>query len=74
MAGQDTVADGWHKSSASQASDCVEVRIAGGQVDIRDTKNRSGAHLTYTYTEWRAFLDGVRLGEFDIPPASPSTS
>ena len=61
------VADGWHKSSASGKSDCVEVRIAAENVHVRDTKERQGASLTFTHAEWRAFVSGVRLGEFDVP-------
>ena len=60
-------ATGWRKSSASDAVACVEVYIADGHVQVRDTKDRPGSSLTFTHAEWRAFLTGVRLGEFDIP-------
>ena len=67
MAAHDVDADGWHKSRASAASNCVEVRFAGERVLVRNTKNRQGALLTFTHGEWHAFLTGVRLGEFDVP-------
>jgi hypothetical protein len=60
----------WHKSTRSggNGGDCVEV--AGnlpGIVAIRDTKDPDGATLVFTHAEWRAFLAGVRDGEFDVP-------
>jgi hypothetical protein len=67
MAEHDDVAEGWHKSSASGGGECVEVRIAADCVHVRDTKYRQDASLTFTHDEWRAFLTGVRLGEFEIP-------
>jgi hypothetical protein len=67
MAEHDDAGEGWHKSKASGDGGCVEVRIGDEYVHIRDTKNRQGAHLTFTHREWRAFLVGVRLGEFDVP-------
>ena len=70
MARLDGVAEDWHKSSASGPSDCVEVRLYEVHVQVRDTKNRQGPFLTFTHSEWKAFVSGVRLGEFDIPEAS----
>lgn len=55
------------KSSASQGGtqDCVEVaRTADGGRAVRDSK-RPEAVQFYTSTEWTAFLDGVKAGEFD---------
>lgn len=67
MAGHGTSANGWAKSSASETSDCVEVRFVAEHVHVRDSKDRHGAFLTFTCAEWRAFVSGVRLGEFDLP-------
>jgi hypothetical protein len=67
MAEHDEVADGWYKSSASGAGECVEARIVGEYVHLRDSKNRPGSVLTFSHQEWRAFLAGVRLGEFEVP-------
>ena len=55
----------WRKSSASGSSGCVEVAATANEILIRDSKNRSGAILRFTEVEWRAFLAGVRMGEFD---------
>jgi hypothetical protein len=58
----------WRKSSRSQANGCVEVRVDQRQISVRDSKNRLGPVLTFTLTEWEAFLGGVRDGEFDLSP------
>lgn len=57
----------WHKSTRSGTGNCVEV--AGnlpGIVAVRDTKDRDGGTLVFTHDEWRAFLGGVRDGDFDL--------
>jgi hypothetical protein len=60
----------WTKSSLSHANgNCVEVSdIEGGQVGMRDSKNIAGPVLGISPEEWRAFLGGVRNGEFDDLP------
>ncbi|MFV2010612.1 DUF397 domain-containing protein, partial [Micromonospora sp. LOL_027] len=41
----------WFKSSrSSDNANCVEVRFAGGQVDVRDTKDRTGPTLAFDAT------------------------
>jgi Domain of unknown function (DUF397) len=35
-------------------------------VQVRDSKDPSGAVLTFNRREWDAFLLGVRNGEFDL--------
>jgi hypothetical protein len=55
----------WHKSSHSGANGCVEVAHGDDRVAVRDSKDPSGPVLLFTPHEWRAFLDGVRDGEFD---------
>ncbi|MEV4704478.1 DUF397 domain-containing protein [Actinoplanes sp. NPDC049316] len=58
----------WHKSSRSSGNggDCVEV--AGnlpGVVAVRDSKAPDGPALVFTPGQWRAFITGVKTGEFD---------
>jgi len=55
----------WRKSSHSGSNGCVEVAHGGDQVAVRDSKDPSGPMLLFTRLEWRAFLAGVRDGEFD---------
>jgi len=71
MTGHDKMVDGWQKSSVSGSTGCVEVRFTADQVQVRDTKDRQGAFLTFTYAEWRAFLTGVHGGEFELPEPWP---
>jgi hypothetical protein len=59
--------DGFKLSSKTRKCCCVAVRIgADGTVDIRDTKNVDGPTITYNKDEWNAFIQGVKLGEFDV--------
>jgi hypothetical protein len=59
----------WRKTRRSDGGgNCVEVSFAdGGTVGVRDSKNRSGPILEFTPTEWDAFIEGVRDGEFSGP-------
>jgi hypothetical protein len=66
VAVQHEVTARWCKSSASGVNNCVEVRIEAGAVQIRDSKDLRGPVLTFTLTEWQAFLTGVHSGEFDL--------
>jgi hypothetical protein len=62
----------WRKSSYSGngGSDCVEVAdnlvAEHGIVLVRDSKDPAGPVLTFTRTEWTAFLHGTAAGEFGI--------
>jgi hypothetical protein len=58
----------WVKSSLSFANgDCVEVAtLPDGGIGVRDSKDSAGPVLRFTPSEWRAFVGGVRNGEFDI--------
>lgn len=57
----------WIKSSLSFSnSNCVEVaNLPEGEIGVRDSKDSEGPVLRFTSGEWRAFLGGVRNGEFD---------
>ncbi|MGI9000216.1 MAG: DUF397 domain-containing protein [Pseudonocardia sp.] len=58
----------WRKSSRSSggADNCVEVAEAGDSYALRDSKQHGhGPILTFTHAEWAAFVEGVKLGEFD---------
>jgi hypothetical protein len=56
----------WIKSSRSSTNgSCVEIEGNGvGGVKVRDSKlGDQSPILTFTATEWDAFVEGVRLGE-----------
>ena len=62
--------DTWTKSSYSGGNGaCVEVKSpAPSLVAVRDSKDPGGPALRFTWHEWRAFIAGVKQGEFDGPP------
>jgi hypothetical protein len=65
----------WIKASASgQNGECVEQRRHAGLVEVRDSKDRSGPVLRFHPTEFAAWLDGARTGEFDQLLSPPRTS
>jgi Domain of unknown function (DUF397) len=56
----------WLKAQSSTANgQCVEIAAALGNIAVRDSKDPDGPVLVYTPSEFRAFLDGARNGEFD---------
>jgi hypothetical protein len=61
----------WRKSRASggDAGNCVEVAFTDVDVLVRHSRNPVGPVLTFTHSEWQAFLTGTREGEFDLPEA-----
>jgi Domain of unknown function (DUF397) len=62
--------DGWRKSSFStHAGNCVEFHQYGdGVIGLRNPRNtHHGGAMLCSPDEWRAFIAGVKAGEFDIP-------
>ena len=62
----------WRKSRASGTGDCVEVAVHNGQILVRDSKSPHSGYLSFTPTEWRAFLRGAVNGEFDLLAEVPA--
>ena len=56
----------WRKSEASGAGDCVEVALDHDLVLVRSSKDGAGPVLSFSRSEWTAFLVGVRNGTFDL--------
>lgn len=52
----------WRKSSLSSNGRCVEVALPGGGSVTSDSE---GPILKFTSKEWKTFIDGMRVGEFD---------
>jgi hypothetical protein len=60
----------WRISSFCGESGCVEVAVLPDLVAVRDSKREDDSPvLTFTPSEWEAFVSGVKGGEFD-----PATS
>jgi hypothetical protein len=60
----------WRRSSAAAGGVAVEIAVLpAGDVLLRTTASSAAVMppLRYTPEEWRAFLAGVRAGEFDTP-------
>ena len=65
---------GWHCARACNNGHdtCVEVAFHDHVVSVRNSQ-QVGQLVTFTTLEWRAFLEGVRAGEFDLPPGWSAT-
>lgn len=57
----------WRKSRHSVNNGaCIELAPApNGEIAIRNSRDPYGPVLVYTLSEWHAFLDGAKKGEFD---------
>ncbi|MEV8630045.1 DUF397 domain-containing protein [Streptosporangium sp. NPDC051023] len=58
----------WRKSSLSgpNGGQCIEVASnLSSMVAVRDSKNPNGPKLLFAPTEWNAFVDGIKTGQFD---------
>jgi hypothetical protein len=55
----------WHVSSFCDGGQCVGVARQGKSVLVANTSNPAGAISEFTADEWRQFLAGVKLGDFD---------
>ncbi|MFB7476241.1 DUF397 domain-containing protein [Kitasatospora sp. NPDC056184] len=49
----------WFKSSYSgdEGGECVEVADATSTVLVRDSKDKSGPHLTFSPEAWQSFVE-----------------
>jgi hypothetical protein len=58
----------WKKSSYSAGQGaCVAVtQFTDGRVGVKHS-TREGEPVLFTRREWKAFIAGVKAGEFDLP-------
>jgi hypothetical protein len=60
-------------SSFCNWGNCVEVCwTPDGAVLVRDSKHPEQEPLSFTDEEWKAFVEGVKAGEFDVDALQPS--
>jgi len=57
----------WWKSGRSSAQgNCVETaKLSGDEVAVRNSRHAEGPALIFSQAEVRAFLEGVKDGDFD---------
>jgi hypothetical protein len=60
----------FRKSSFSDSGGCVAVAWPeDGRVLVADDKDQSLVPHSFSREEWQIFVDGVKHGQFDNPPA-----
>jgi hypothetical protein len=60
----------WRKAmrSSGNGGQCVEVAMNLPEVvAVRDSKDPDGPKLLFTRPEWKAFVNGLKVGDFDTP-------
>lgn len=55
----------WYVSRTCDNGQCVKVARAGEFIVIGNTTKPDGLVSEFTVAEWRHFLAGVKLGDFD---------
>lgn len=55
----------WRVSRTCESGACVMVARQGDSVLFGEASQPDGPVITYTRDEWREFLAGVKLGDFD---------
>lgn len=63
---ENSISEGWRKSSRCDTNACVEVRLSDGLIQIRDSKDPNGQLLSCTIDEWNAFVVGRKNWELNI--------
>jgi hypothetical protein len=55
----------WHISHTCESGACVGVARRGENIMIGNTNNPEASVSEFTIDEWRQFLAGAKLGDFD---------
>jgi len=62
----------WQKSTKTDSGNCVEARLDEELIEVRNSNDPDGqanpkrGSVFFTQDEWRAFIGGIKLDEFDI--------
>lgn len=67
--GQKIDEDGFVTSSVTYITNrrtCVSVKVGDDGVHLRNTEDAGKNTLAFDRDEWKAFLEGVKNGEFDL--------
>lgn len=54
----------WRRSTYCADSTCVEIAVAGDEMFMRDSKNKSQPFIRFDQTAWQQFVQGINNGEF----------
>jgi hypothetical protein len=52
----------WHRSSACNGGDCVEIASLGDMIKVRDSARPDGGILSFSRDQWVRFLVMIRAG------------
>jgi hypothetical protein len=55
----------WHVSRGCDSGACIKVARHGDSVVLGDSEQPDGPVVSYTMAEWKEFIAGVKLGDFD---------
>jgi hypothetical protein len=55
----------WHKARICEGGACIQVARRGDYVLIGNTNDPDGQVSEFTADEWRTFLAGAKMGDFD---------
>jgi hypothetical protein len=66
MLTEKNVADFQISSMCSSCASCVGVSFTGGEILVTNTTTNDAPVAKFTQDEWKAFIAGVKNGEFDI--------
>lgn len=55
----------WRVSRTCESGACVMVARQGDSIVLGNTSHPNGPVYTYTRAEWKEFLAGAKLGDFD---------
>lgn len=58
----------WRKSTRSDANGgaCVEVAGLAAMVAVRDSKDRQGPVISFSFGQWTGFIQGIKTSKLDV--------